>query len=328
MKTTKTKKKATPARRTTKRPTASSRTTKRPSASSRKSAPKGLSLHLGLNSVDPAHYAGWTGDLFACEFDANDMSAIAESRGMSPSILLTRDATRKTVLGALRDAAKELKSGDFYFLSFSGHGGQVDDVTGEEDDKLDETWCLYDSQLIDDELYLELGKFPSGVRILVLSDSCHSGTVTRAPDPVPRPGDPRPKLMPRAIAMRTYQANKSYYDKVQRDVAKAAGKKRLVDPDLALSQVAVSPRLEAIAATFNPALILISGCLDNQTSLDGNRNGAFTEQLIRVWSKGDFKGNYGTFHAKIKAGMSDRQTPNLFPLGDAGAFLKQGPFEV
>ena len=53
------------------------------------------------------------------------------------------------------------------------------DVTGEEADKRDETWCLFDSQLIDDELYFELAKFASGVRILVLSDSCHSGTVTR-----------------------------------------------------------------------------------------------------------------------------------------------------
>ena len=34
-----------------------------------------------------------------------------------------------------------------------------------ESDKLDETWCLYDGQLIDDELYMELGKFVTGVRI-------------------------------------------------------------------------------------------------------------------------------------------------------------------
>ena len=57
------------------------------------------------------------------------------------------------------------------------------DVIGEEADKLDETWCLYDGQLIDDELYFELSKFAAGVRILVLSDSCHSGTVVRAGPP-------------------------------------------------------------------------------------------------------------------------------------------------
>src|SRR5678815_3771458 len=79
----------------------------------------------------------------------------------------------------MRKAAKLLAAGDLYFLSYSGHGGQVPDVTGEEDDKKDETWCLFDGQLIDDELYYELSRFGEGVRILVLSDSCHSGTVTR-----------------------------------------------------------------------------------------------------------------------------------------------------
>lgn len=40
-------------------------------------APIGLSLHIGLNAVDPKHYGGWRGDLVACEFDANDMAAIS-----------------------------------------------------------------------------------------------------------------------------------------------------------------------------------------------------------------------------------------------------------
>jgi metacaspase-1 len=47
-------------------------------------------------------------------------------------------------------------------------------------DKKDETWCLYDGELIDDELYNELGGFAAGVRVLVLSDGCHSGSVVRA----------------------------------------------------------------------------------------------------------------------------------------------------
>ena len=76
-----------------------------------------------------------------------------------------------------------LVSGDILLLTYSGHGGQIPDVTGEETDKLDETWCLYDGQLIDDEMYLELSRFAAGVRVLVFSDSCHSGTVVRAAPP-------------------------------------------------------------------------------------------------------------------------------------------------
>ncbi len=65
----------------------------------------------------------------------------------------------------------------------------------------------------------------------------------------------------------------------------------MVDPDNALSQVAVSGRLSAIADKFDASLILISGCQDNQTSMDGDHNGAFTEQVLKVWNQGAFKGS-------------------------------------
>jgi hypothetical protein len=291
---------------------------------------RGLSLHIGLNSVSAAHYGGWTGDLAACEFDANDMAALAAGRGMKPTVLLTKNGTRAKVLAALRAAAKTLVKGDFFFLTFSGHGGQVPDVSGEEsDDKLDETWCLYDGQLIDDELYLELGKFATGVRMLVLSDSCHSGTVVRAgpPGSIPLPPEMRSKMMPPSVALRTYEAHKAFYDKLQRDVAKASADV-VVDPDEALTGVAVSTRLTKLAKRFKPRAILISGCQDNQSSYDGQHNGAFTARLLTVWNGGKFAGNYAGFHATIKAGMPAIQTPNLYTMGPVVAFLKQKPFTV
>lgn len=288
----------------------------------------GLSLHIGLNGVSGAAYGGWDGPLAACEFDANDMTALAKKQGIKTTTLLTKKATRAAVLAEMRGAAKSLGGGDFFFLTYSGHGGQVPDVTGEEDDKKDETWCLYDGQLIDDELYYELSRFKAGVRILVLSDSCHSGTVTReAAMPVATNPSQRPKLMPEAVAMRTYRDHQAFYDKLQKDVAAAAGKP-VVDPDTAIAQVAASGRLSAIVARFDPAVILVSGCQDNQTSMDGEHNGAFTEQLLRVWNQSGFQGNYANFHARIKARMPATQSPNLFTLGAAGAFLAQKPFSV
>jgi hypothetical protein len=284
-------------------------------------------MHIGLNGVSGAAYGGWEGPLAACEFDANDMVAIAKSRGMQSTVLLTKKATRASVLAGMRSAAKALKAGGLFFLTYSGHGGQVPDVSGDESDKQDETWCLYDGQLIDDELYFELSRFAAGVRILVLSDSCHSGTVTREAPPVLTTPNARPKLMPAAVAMRTYREHQAFYDKLQLDVAKSAGK-AVVDPDMALANVAASGRLTAIVKNLNPAVILISGCQDNQTSMDGDHNGAFTEQLLKVWGQGTFKGNYGSFHARIKAAMPASQTPNLFTLGKAGAFLAQTPFTV
>ncbi len=289
--------------------------------------PQAQSLHIGLNEVSAADYSGWSGPLAACEFDANDMAAIAKTRGMKSTVLLTKKGTRANVLAAIRKAAKTLLAGDLFFMSYSGHGGQVPDVSGEEPDKLDETWCLFDGQLIDDELYFEFSQFKTGVRILVLSDSCHSGTVVRAGSPQAASPDQRPKIMPPSVGMRVYAEHKAFYDKLQRDVAKAAGSP-VADPDTALANVLVSTRLTAIVGQFKPSVILISGCQDNQFSMDGNHNGAFTEQLLRVWNQGAFSGSYASFHAHIRANMLPSQSPNLFTLGPAAAFLKQAPFVV
>ena len=301
-------------------------TTDKKSAGTAPARSKARSLHIGLNAVSASAYEGWDGPLAACEFDANDMAAVARAKGMKPTVLLTKKGTRANVLAGMRSAAAALAAGDLFFLTYSGHGGQVPDVSGEEADKQDETWCLYDGQLIDDELYFELSKFKAGVRILVLSDSCHSGTVTRAPPPPPPPGQ-RVKLMPAAVAMRVYREHQAFYDKLQLDVAKAAGEKA-VDPDTALANVAASGRLSAIVKKFNSAVVLVSGCQDNQTSMDGEHNGAFTEQVLKAWANGAFEGNYGSFHARIKASMPATQTPNLFTLGRAGSFLAQAPFTV
>ena len=289
---------------------------------------RAMSLHIGLNSVSPKHYEGWSGPLAACEFDANDMEALAKSQGIAAKKLLTKAGTRKAVLDSLRAAAKALKKGELFLLTYSGHGGQVADASGDEDDKQDETWCLFDGQLIDDELYFELSKFAAGVRVLVLSDSCHSGTVTRARPEPPPPGT-RAKLMPADVALRVYAAHRAFYDGLQHSVAKAAGKAPLADPDAVLAGLAVqSGRVQSIAKKFKAAVILISGCQDNQVSLDGDHNGAFTGQLRRIWNNGKFSGNYSRFHAQIVAGMPASQTPNLFLLGPAGAFAAQQPFKV
>ncbi len=289
--------------------------------------PQAHSLHIGINEVSAAHYEGWTGPLAACEFDAHDMAALAQSRGIKSSLLITKKATRANLLAALRKAAKALGDGDFFFMSFSGHGGQVPDVSGEEDDKQDETWCLYDGQLIDDELYFELSQFKAGVRIFVVSDSCHSGTVVRAGRPPSGTPAQRPRIMPPAVGMRVYAAHKAFYDQLQKDVAKVAGG-RVTDPDTALANVTVSNRLTGIVKAFKPSLILISGCQDNQFSMDGDHNGAFTEQLLRVWNNGAFTGSYARLHALVRAGLPPSQSPNLFTLGPAAAFLKQAPFSV
>lgn len=284
---------------------------------------KGMSLHIGLNAVDATHYAGWDGKLHACENDAADMEAIARSMGfVDVDSLLTRQATRQAVLNACQHAAGELVAGDLFLLTYSGHGGQVPDLNNDETDNIDETWCLYDGQLIDDELFALFATFREGVRILVLSDSCHSGSMIRATgagfELVSGPQDPNdpatwPRGMPPQVAARVFRQNRDFYTALGRSLSN-------VEYDI-LEQALTMP----LAGTVR----LISGCQDNQTSLDGPFNGAFTSQLLQVWDEGRFQGNYAEFHQAIVKRMPSTQTPNLLVLGRPNpAFAAQRPFTI
>lgn len=269
--------------------------------------PQGRSLHIGLNHVDPMHYEGWDGALNACVADARDMLALAKKQGFAKSeSLIDAQATAAAVTAALTDAAASLKKGDLFLVTYSGHGGQVRDTNGDETDKdrMDETWVLFDRQLVDDEIYALWSRFKAGVRIAVLSDSCHSGTVVRAvPDFLS--GGPRRRAMPRSVGARVEKAHKKIYQGIQRQY----------------------PGAESVKV--KASVVLISGCQDNQFSMDGDKNGAFTEQLKKVWGGGRFQGTYRRLRDQIVARMPDTQTPNYLAVGAKNAvFEAQRPFTI
>lgn len=310
--------------------------------------PTGLSINIGLNRVDPNHYGGWDGQLAACEFDARDMYSIAQRQGFRPTLILTREATADRVIEAISRAADELESGDILFVSYSGHGGQVPDLNSDETDELDETWVLYDRQIVDDELYALWARFKQGVRIFVLSDSCHSGTATRQAEyrallateiNLQRRASVRRALAPpaplrRAAASRDFSAN-------------VAGRTPL--PRITMRVKTPPTRVQSFTYTSNQDLydgiqrsnpsgdrvdiqatvMLISGCMDNQLSSDGLRNGLFTGVLRRVWGNGAFQGGYRRFHRQIRLRMPSIQTPNYFVYGRPNPdFEAQRPFTI
>ncbi len=277
--------------------------------------PKGLSLHIGLNAVDPARYDGWDGRLAGCENDAHAMEQIASSLNYKTQVLLTTAATSKAVMDAIKSAARQLKKDDIFFLTYSGHGGQVDDLNGDEPDRKDETWVLFDRELVDDELHELYNRFRLGVRIVVLSDSCHSGTVTRALYERTAPlesdaglrsqGGFRSTRIPRNVEEAVQATNKKLYADIQASTAKAVKK--------------------APTAT----ILLISGCQDNQLSSDGDMNGLFTETLLKVWNHGSFKQDYRQFQKEIKRLMPPSQQPNYYVVGRANkTFERQRPFTI
>jgi hypothetical protein len=265
---------------------------------------KGISLHIGLNFVDPNHYGGWDGELSAAEYDAKDMHNICASTGFKSSKVLREQATLSNVTSKIKEASKILVSGDFFCISYSGHGGQLPDLNSDEDDGQDETWCLYDGQLVDDELASLWSLFKPNVRILVVSDSCHSGTVAKTVRFENYSTlQNKTKFMPPSVASRTYYNNQEFY------------KKKL-----------------SLAKNTNPILAnlkLLSGCQDNQSSYDGTFNGQFTDRLKQVWNGGKFNNNYHTFHKNIMALLPDYQTPNLLNVGELNSeFDNQKPFKI
>lgn len=269
----------------------------------------GRSLHIGLNRVNPDKYEGWDGELKGCENDACSMEAIAAKQGFQTQVLLSDQATAAKASAAIKEAAAALHGGDIFLVTYSGHGGQVPDRNGDEEDNYDETWVLYDRQLVDDELYKLWGSFAPGVRIFVLSDSCHSGSAVR--DMKEQSGGyvpenlPRPRGLDAAQVQKFYAAHAEDYDQIQRD-----------NPLGHKVQVGAS-------------IILISGCQDDEVSLDGNEHGLFTNALLKTWNGGKYKGSISNFHKRIRARLDGFQEPNLFTVGTTdAAYMRQRPFTV
>ena len=113
--------------------------------------------------------------------------------------LINSSATKSNIISALEDLCKNVAKGDVVYIHFSGHGQQISDINGDEDDGFDEAWIPYDARksyqagiyegdkhIIDDELNeiftayrVRLGERG---KIVVIADACHSGSGSRGLD--------------------------------------------------------------------------------------------------------------------------------------------------
>ena len=275
---------------------------------------KGISIHIGLEYIDAAHY-GSDGALRTCGKDCLDMKELAEAQNFESSvILLNEEGTRNAVTTAIANASEKLVAGDMLFISYSGHGGSVPDESGDEEDAKDESWCLFDGFLLDDELYALWTKFREDVRIMIVSDSCHSGTVTKV-----APGqDPESmiisKYFPDEEAEKVYVEHKGFYLKVKAEAMESKDKE------------------------VKASVKLIAGCQDIESSyvLPGDENSLLTMELNRVWDSGQFVGNTVEFFEEIKKGVTAiahknriYQEPNLYDVGKTNEkFNTQKPFGI
>lgn len=270
---------------------------------------KGYSLIIGLNKLNPKHYAGWAGELDQPANDASAAYKLAKDIGFEAKLLLNDEATRERVINEMQNAAQKLNPGDIYFVYYSGHGGQVPDLDRDEDDGEDETWCLYNGQLIDDEIHYMLTAFKAGVRIVVLSDSCRSGTITKA-----LPWEEQElveKAMPYEYVQKTFNQNQEFY-------------------------VQISERLQKVHANdieVRASVLQISGCQDKESALAYRNDtySVFTAAFLKCIEKQ--KMSYQQLHKSITSLIEERlkdegrrQRPNLFLTGKESPEFTQEEF--
>lgn len=278
---------------------------------------KGISIHVGLNRVDPAWY-GSCRQLEGCEQDAKDMAEIARSQGFRRiPPLLNENATVRAVKRQVRSAARRLRAGDVLLLTCSAHGTRFPDLNRDDRDgrgnldHQDEAWCLYDRPVVDDELYALWARFAPGVRIFVISDTCYSAGVLwmasteEDGEPACGPSEPAVRALPAAQAKLLYTRSKGLYGRIQDRYTRV--------------------RLAPICAS----VLLLSACGELERAYDGRPNGHFTAALLEVWSGGAFQGDHLDLRCRIHEKTSPKQRPDYRTLGVPDpCFERMRPFTI
>lgn len=296
---------------------------------------RGISLHIGINEVDANVYGG-TLPLSGCVNDANDLSRIAQRQGYETTVLLNNQATSSNIVQHISNAANSLQDGDIFFISYSGHGSSIENTsTDDESDGRDESWVLYNRQFLDDELYSLWLTFNEGVRIFVLSDSCHSGTMLRV-------------VMENHKMTLSKKSKKTISKSFDKEVLKAAenncdtGVKIRMAPasnshyDYTQNEDTykeIQHRHRNIKSQEPRAsIILISGCQDHQYSYDYGTNGLFTSKVKETWGSGSYSGSHRQFHIDVKQKVladQSNQEPNIMTIGQhLSTFTQNKPFIV
>jgi len=153
------------------------------------SAPnKKRAILIGIN------YIGQNGELSGCHNDVKNIKRyLIEKQGFQEQdmLILMDDGrhtspTRRNIMDAFTRITQYSEPNDVVFIHYSGHGGRVEDTSGDEDDGYDETLIPVDfksaGQIVDDEVFAKLVKpMKKDVRVTVLMDCCHSGTALDLP---------------------------------------------------------------------------------------------------------------------------------------------------
>jgi len=245
-----------------------------------------------VNALDPGHYAHFADVLDGAENDARAMEELAVAQGFRTNLLAGKDATAKNMLYEIFEAADALPSGSYFLLTFAGHGIQFPNRSDEpriDNELRDQSWCLYDRAVIDDELRRRCWpKFADGVRVVVVIDACHSFSSPWYVDMLSAcqlsdrfPSSPRIRALPQQTAALTIRQNWQFYMDI----------------------------LDALPESVVPKAIIgsMAACLDDENALDGKPHGLFTQALLETWNYGKFTGTHSELMSKVSAVVSGRR---------------------
>lgn len=251
-------------------------------------------LCIGIND-----YPGTQNDLSGCVNDANDWAAELSGRGFAVAQLLDAQATKAAMVSAIGTLISEAAPGDVAVITYSGHGTWVPDASGDEPDGRDEALCPCDiagaGPLIDDDIRQLFDRRRDGVRILMLADSCHSGSVSRGDESDLDPGMPRARFMPLQDWM----------------------------PAAKLPAARARPKVLVHGLAKSGGDLLLAGAADSEYSWDtrfhGRPNGAFTYYALKTLRQSK-PADYDAWFKLIAAYLPSSklpQHPQIF--GDAAA---------
>jgi len=235
------------------------------------------------------NYIGTENSLEGCIYDAeNEMRMLCEHFGFPEDNIrvLTDDKgdksqipTKANMLTNMKWLMEGAKKGDVLYFHYSGHGSQVPDPTGEEEDGMNECLCPSDclenewpdAVIVDDFLNdTFFDGLPEGVRLTCVYDCCHSGTMTD-------------------LACVAGLDEEEEAPAGSDGAARGLGKSRVMTPPENVSAALQNqnalkqPKKKVPVADHRKYLWTVSGCQDNQTSADaciqGIKQGALTWSL-------------------------------------------------
>lgn len=254
-------------------------------------------LCVGIND-----YPGTGSDLAGCVNDANDWASVLSNRGFNVTKLLNKEATGEQVRKAIMFVVGKAKRHDTVVVQYSGHGSFVPDIDGDEPDGTDECLCPYDIRkkgpITDDELFELYSARQKGVKVIMISDSCHSGTVAKfapitTPPTLKSASAPQRKVrfLPPAVFLPKREAQK----------------------------LGIRRAFRSSSPPGRYAALLMAGCQDTEYSYDayfnGRPNGAFSFVALDSLRSLSREATYWDWFRLVRRVLPSQQypqSPNLY----------------